>query len=52
MDKIIEQSKKAIETSRTLARLELEKQKIELEARAKLFGESLGLLYRRNCSSS
>lgn len=44
MKEIIENSKKVIKETSTLSRLELEKKKIEFDAKAKLFAETFGLV--------
>ncbi|MBP1044784.1 hypothetical protein I6N96_00725 [Enterococcus sp. BWM-S5] len=47
MKEIIENSKKIIKETSTLSRLELEKKKIELDAKTKVFAETFGLINTR-----
>ncbi|GCF92680.1 hypothetical protein NRIC_05710 [Enterococcus florum] len=44
MKEAIEKSKELIDKSNTAARIELEKMKIELEAKSQLFATSIGLI--------
>lgn len=52
MKEIIENSKKIIKETSTLSRLELEKKKIELDAKAKVFAETFGLVNSQNSYSA
>lgn len=52
MKELIENSKKIIKETSTLSRLELEKKRIELDAKAAVFAETFGLVSYKNSYSA